>query len=489
MILSVIIIFSLIIISFVVLFFIWEKKFPSSKLTPERIFVFIGLLFGLLFIFTTPPFQVPDEPNHFYRAYEISGLKIISKKQNNLVGDFLPQSLETTVTELMNGIAFHPGKKSNIRKNISFLSLPLNPNYKKFISFPNTAKYCPIPYIPQVIGISLGKAFNLSPLVLMYLGRIINLIVWIILVFFAIKITPIAKWLFFLMALMPMSLFQAASLSADALTNGLSFLVISLYLYYSINKNTQKIGNIHVFIIIGLSGLLSATKQVYFFIPLLFLFIPFKNFKNKTIYSIFATSLLMLILIPNIIWCFLVKNLYIPMRPNISIKDQTLYIFSNPFNYGLILLKSFYHYFSFYTSTFIGSLGWHDTPLSPLIYHSYYFLLIIVAGIDNLKNKMLDINQKNIMSLFFFLGLILILTSQYLSWTAFGHDIIEGVQGRHIIPIALLLFLLFDSSFKGLYSKINNISFLSGKSRKIITSYSTICLSYTLCVLILRYYH
>jgi len=80
-------------------------------LHPERIFIFVGLLFGLLFLIVTPPFQAPDEPAHFFRAYEISDLGIIAERQGDSVGDFLPQSLTVIVDELMADIPHNLKKK------------------------------------------------------------------------------------------------------------------------------------------------------------------------------------------------------------------------------------------------------------------------------------------------------------------------------------------------------------------------------------------
>jgi hypothetical protein len=53
---------------------------PSIQ--PTRIFVLFALIFGILFIVVTPPFQVPDEGAHFSRAYQISQFHIIGEKNS-----------------------------------------------------------------------------------------------------------------------------------------------------------------------------------------------------------------------------------------------------------------------------------------------------------------------------------------------------------------------------------------------------------------------
>lgn len=44
----------------------------KHPLNAAKSFLFIFLLFGTLMVFLTPPFQVPDEINHFYRAWQVS---------------------------------------------------------------------------------------------------------------------------------------------------------------------------------------------------------------------------------------------------------------------------------------------------------------------------------------------------------------------------------------------------------------------------------
>jgi hypothetical protein len=38
----------------------------------DRKYLLTAGAMGLLYAVVTPPFQVPDEPNHFYRAYQVS---------------------------------------------------------------------------------------------------------------------------------------------------------------------------------------------------------------------------------------------------------------------------------------------------------------------------------------------------------------------------------------------------------------------------------
>ena len=73
-------------------------------------------------------------------------------------------------------------------------------------------------YLPQAAGIGLGRLVGASPLVCFYLARLANLFAAVALLFFAIRLAPFGKQLFVLIALLPMTMFELASVSCDALT-------------------------------------------------------------------------------------------------------------------------------------------------------------------------------------------------------------------------------------------------------------------------------
>ncbi len=87
---------------------------------PQKIFLFISIIWGVLTIFVIPPFQVPDEPNHFLRAYQIADGNFIPKTLNNQVGGFIPINI-IELCKCYNSIHFHPEQKIKSGKNIQFL--------------------------------------------------------------------------------------------------------------------------------------------------------------------------------------------------------------------------------------------------------------------------------------------------------------------------------------------------------------------------------
>jgi uncharacterized membrane protein len=453
-----------------------NKKRFLCFLNPEKTFIIFGVLFGILFAIITPPFQVPDEYNHFYRAFQISEFKIIAERKQNLVGGLLPESLKITADKVSQGIPFHPEIKQKPEKIISLLNLPLASDKRVFLYFPNTSLYSPIPYLPQTIGIAIGKIMKLSPIVLMYMGRISNLLFWVFLIYLSIKKTPLFKWMFFLLALTPMSLFEAASLSADAVTNGLSFLLISAFLHYAFLEY-QKINLINIS---TLSLLISLSKTGYFPLILLYLLIPIKKLGNRRKYFTVFASLVLLNFGAIALWSLLIKGLYVPLQPHVSPKAQLLFILASPLEFLKVMIETVLVHGGQLLKEFIGLLGWIDTRLPLFQIYSYFIILFFVAVVVKEKNIVINFHQKLILFCTFLFNLTIILVLLYLSWTSVGGHRIAGLLGRYFTPIFPLFFLLFYNHKK---FGLNLV-----KISQLVTVYSLFSNTLTVCVLLHRYY-
>lgn len=467
--------------------FMFNKSLISS-LTQEKLFLCFAVSFGLMFLLITPPFQAPDEGNHYFRAFQVSEGRLKAEKQDDGVGGTLPASLLYTFQHVSRDIPFHPENKQKIGDILSLIDLPLQKKEREFIHFPNTALYSPVPYLPQASGIFVGKLFGLSPILLMYMGRVSNLLVWLILIYLAIKITPVYKWVFLLLSLTPMSLFQAASLSADVFTNGISFLFISLILQIAYGEKKTPSSHI-IYLLILLTVLLSLSKQVYFILPLLFLIIPRNKIGSLKKYYALFLLLFFLSLASMMFWYFSVSDIsrevfriYLPnTKPAVHPGKQVSFILSYPVKFLEIMVNTFMREGRGYLEQFIGILGWLDTKLPGFIINSYLAVLCVIALIENRKNIRISIKDKLILFCTSVICIVLVFLAMYIGWSRVGYNFIEGVQGRYFIPISPVIFLL-------LYNKKITVGTERVRWKIFISSFVLLVLSWTVYVLIKRYY-
>ncbi|HMK54812.1 MAG TPA: DUF2142 domain-containing protein, partial [Methanobacteriaceae archaeon] len=238
----------------------------------HNLFLIFGLIFGLLFLFLTPPFQVPDEEAHLYKSFHLSQGKIKADYSNIEPGIYIPNSLNQTTGAFVY-LHYHAERKLQLSSVWQLLNGGVKgpPVFKDHIG---TLSYPPFPYLVSALTIKIGDLTGASPLIWMYLGRIANLLVWLFLVYWAIRITPVHKWVFMALALMPMTIFLAGSLSADSFTIAISFLTIAFLFKYAFDpeKEMLEIRDLGLLLLLFIS--LTLSKQLYNLVILLFLLIP-----------------------------------------------------------------------------------------------------------------------------------------------------------------------------------------------------------------------
>src|ERR1043165_2935158 len=108
----------------------------------DKCYLTIGLVFGLAFLVVTPPFQIPDEPNHFFRCFQISEGHVRPEIGESLPGGEIPQAVIETVREVGGEYAYLSDKQVTLTLILEYLNYYPPKGFRRhFVSFPNTALY------------------------------------------------------------------------------------------------------------------------------------------------------------------------------------------------------------------------------------------------------------------------------------------------------------------------------------------------------------
>ena len=137
----------------------------TAWVRPQRVFVIFAIVFGLSLAALTAPFQAPDEPQHFLRAYQISEGGIFPTYLQDRGGGELPASL-TEVSRRFASLRFTYRAKTSPDKIREASRIALKPHIRQFTPFV-TAIYSPVAYIPQATTFWIGRQFDMPPLELM----------------------------------------------------------------------------------------------------------------------------------------------------------------------------------------------------------------------------------------------------------------------------------------------------------------------------------
>jgi uncharacterized membrane protein len=445
---------------------------------------------GVLCLLITPPFQAPDEQNHFFRTYQISKGELISRKLEGRSGGFVPNSLVETASQF-NGFYFNP------KDTLALLATPLNRNQQDFVDFRNLVPHSPLVYAPQSIGISFGKLLDVSPLALMYLGRFTNLCVSLLLIFLAIHITPVFKRFFFLLMLSPMALFQMSSLSADSLTNSLSLLFVAFILHYALTSKDIKKNDMVLFFLVFVA--MALIKMAYTPLLLLFILIPTRKFGSQKRYFLFFGLLIFISVLVAGFWSLLVLRVYLPQTwYGADLPEQTRFILLHPIKFVSVLFYDlFLRQYGFvdelgnivFRDSYIrqmGILGRLDAPIPSSFMNFWWGLLLLVALIDGYDHIHIKIQDKLKIFVVFSLTLFFALTLQYVCCTSPGANYVYG-QGRYLLPLLPLSFLLFYNRTISTFinTKANRIYSYVGK---LAIGFSSVSALATFITLTVRYY-
>lgn len=452
--------YSILIIISIISFLIFRKKNINLKNIP-RLFLILCITLGGGYIFLSPLFTGSDEHNHYYRIYEITEGHFITETDNGYVGGKLPSSLKET-------FAIGSGNNTTIKyTNIKDMqNIELNESKKVQYGndytdfYENTALYSPIQYIPHTIGFLIGKQLSLNPYWIGILGRIFNLVFYALLGFLALKITPRAKMFLLMILLSPNMIQCATTLSADAFTNVIFLLLISLI--FKVINQEERISKIEEGALFLLSIFIALCKIVYLPAVFLLLLISKDKFKNKrTEKYVFCIITIMVASILSMLWMNTTDKIFeIAYKPA---ELQKQFILHNIFEYFIVVVRTYLKYgFKYFECLAVGTTMYHGQLEIPTLFSVFYNIILLIA-LFNQKDKVE--NKKGQILYVTFVSLIivaLISTAIYLQCTAkvfsVAYPVIEGIQGRYFIPI---LFLIpYICNFKLFKVKNNNFYFL-----------------------------
>ncbi len=393
--------------------------------SPEIIFVIFAFVFGIIIMFITPKYEVPDEMAHLLRAKEVA---------NGVIYNNLPENRD-------DGYAFH-----------------------------GASGYPPVMYVFSGLGNKLGSLSG-NQEIAFYFGRFFNLLIWITLTYFAIKITPIFKWQFLFASLMPMSIYLGSSYSGDAFNNGFAFLFFA-YIFkiifeqkdISLAKDTPRL---LISSIIG--GLCKCA------IMPLFLLLPIKLNKHKKI------LILLIILISIASSCLWYMNNYSNTGPAVDSDFNKHFILSNPIGFFKLFCTTCIHYLPNWSGQVIGKLGLNNIRLSTLFYRCtmFYFILSLVFIPEKYT---INLFQRIYSALLFFGFVFFTCCLLFITWTPLHSAYIQGIQGRYFIAVLPFLFILCKPNIKNI--SINTSSFM----KKALIVYIFLMLIYCVGTLYNVYY-
>ncbi len=412
---------------------IFKDKKPKLYLY----FLKISILTGFIIAILSPMYYSLDEKEHFVRAYNISEFNFIKTKNDKvnwpvLVGPVIDNPYTINI----------PSTYRAYVNNFKYLDEISKKDYDLEIHNSSAEPYLFPGYLISGVGIFVGKMMGLSFPYQFYLGRIFNTVFYALIVAFAIKLCKKYAKIIFALGLIPGLVFQSASYSADMFTNAFALLAVALTIYYRDKKEKIDLKNLIILTFCYL--MVFITKIAYFPIVLLIYLIPNSKFKNKKVAKL---AKIIIPLIGGLV--FGLASLYAKYigivqwpREGVNSSLQLKYIITNPFSYVYTMYKTLQNSLVSITNVLTTNLGYCGSM------GEIDFLLIVGILVMAIASSNEDLRKIDKFVLIIIIGssIVAAMSSMYLSFNAVGNSIVDGFQGRYLVPILLPFLLLFTTS-------------------------------------------
>lgn len=439
-----------------------EKFFLSSV---------VPLVVVYLIIFM--PWNIPDAQAHYAATYRFSNMVLGVDSGDNWIGRAEDASFYSKVWEYssqnpnMNSYYATVHNTNVIASNMEIVNMPFREDKMKFYSI--------LCYLPEVIGVCIGRILHLGTVPTMYLGRLFMAIAYIAGGYAAVKTTPTGKGMFALIYMLPIALMYSSGYSYD----GMIFIVAGNFmacllnlLYCENSKSALWKLIIWTFLLGGIKGggylvLLPMTLLLY-------------NRKDRKL------SIL------KIVYVWVSGLLSVALFDLIVPLGQALFQFGEKGNGMMTASFAWEHPFRFLRMCLITmvrvlgdmicqiggtQLGWLEQVIPPAYVILFFGLIFIYSMYE--KDKYIPTGYFKIMSLFTSVIMFFSTCMMLLSFTNDGLSYVLGLQGRYFWPL-LPIILISLSKYRLHTDNSENAPIILCNIRKACAFFSVVFVYYML---------
>jgi uncharacterized membrane protein len=409
-------------------------------LRPEYAFLAIALICGSLIAFSEPHEYVSwDELFHYKRADNYSFKTLVPKT----VSDFYSQS-----GTLPSSFSIEEQAALDQTFDTNFKSLQQKKASKED-EFSPLKFYQNLAHIPSGLALFFGRLLHIPAHIVFFLGRWVNIFVFSGIGFLAIRSLKSGKMLAAVIALLPTSIFLASNYGYDSWLTAFTLLGTAL-LFTELQQPDAKISFKKSCSIIGSFVIGLSAKAIYF--PLLFLLflLPKHKFHSREEYRRFLGIAILAIVF--VLGSFIIPFLTAGQGGNdmrggkdVNSSKQIHFILSDPIAYSGILAR--------FITGYINPLNAESLTISFAYLGSipgFAFILILFAAIllfdsEPIRRHTDTLAIRAAILIVFLATVSLVATALYVSFTPVRSPIINGVQGRYLIPLLFPILFIVGS--------------------------------------------
>ena len=429
------------------------RLLTRTKIYPVTLFVLLSLSFGSAIAIVVPPLRGPDEIAHFLRIHSYARGELLPPAEvDGRKGIFVERELYNQLHFFRTaGEWFARTREQGVRYGQVVAvyrdvvgTIDEGPDRTAiFAPFAGTEGYNPVTYIPYIAAAAIGRLFRLDFPDMLVLMRLFGLAAFTAAAAYAIAVTPVLKWAFVLIALLPVSIYNRSVLSADGAALSSALVITALCLSAAREPAAGRVWERSLWM-----TLCALSKQPQIVFVLLELMVYRLKALPRRWSSVAIVVLPSVILSP--LWVIAVSAEIAAWRlqeegyhppEHFDPLWKLFYMWEHPFHFPLAAWRAVSGWADRLWQELIGILGWQDILLRPWTYLVLTVLLMLVP----LQRLQLDGATRvrvTLISGLAALGYIAVVyLIFFLTYTPLDIDHVRGVQGRYFVialPVAAI---------------------------------------------------
>jgi hypothetical protein len=404
---------------------------------PRATFLAAGGLFGLFFALATPPHDPPDEARHHARAW------LISNGRFGVVGR--APGHEASVPRSI--VRLHPAGRHYSDEQLRSGRLPANTQRTQPHAWSElpaklrgslgrwelqpvlyTSAYPPAVYAPYLPAIWLARALDLSAAAGLLLARLFGLAAWLAGIAVVLRIAPAQRWLLCAAALLPISVFQGASVSGDPLTQVAVFWWLAECLRAAA-RGAGALGGRGALRLTAAALALGLVKPGYAPLALAAFALPLRPRPRLAL----GAAAVAAAALPTLWWASVAAAADVPpLFPGADLAGQLRHALAHPEGFLAAAAGTVAALWPAWLEGLVGNLGHFDVAIPAA---ATALGLAALAASATLERSPLRPAARLWLLAAFAAAALAVLAMAYLGWTPVGSRVIQGVQGRYFLPM------------------------------------------------------
>lgn len=390
------------------------------------------------------PFGAPDETHHFLRAVAVAqgSLLPVSHRAADAPVLSVGANIDTAVQRVVAvGEAREFGRRYDLR-DIRILAAIQPSQQRSFVGFNNTAIYFPLAYLPSAAAIAFAHLVSLPVLVWLYLGRIADAVVAFAAGLLAVRYAGSRAPVVIVFNLLPITLQQQASLSADSMVFS-SFVVFAALLWRLTQE--ERLDQRQTLVLASATFVIGVAKIAYFPFSLIAPAVALlRRPRSRSGWILLAAALAATA--TDLGWAAAMAGKVAAYRPGhvIDPARQIAFVLGNPVTaIQIVVGQALRQLYNMVAQAAGSALGWLDVPIPRSVALLLLANLVGSALLAPMRRSMARLAWR-VCALLVATGVICwfaIYSLLYLQYNGVGEAVVDGFQGRYLTPMIVVTVL------------------------------------------------